>query len=129
MTRSYGPAAEKADISRIQSQIEALRDLLVEDAKRDTWRSLAELSVILTNRLKRKVPEASISAQLRHLRKPEHGRWTIAKRRRGRDLRIKFGYRYRVIPGTDSTWEYALILPDSVSRAFGANLPQQGAGL
>jgi hypothetical protein len=38
-------------------------------------------------------PVSSISAQIRHLRKPENGSYTILKRRRGRDESGLFEYR------------------------------------
>jgi len=40
-------------------------------------------------------PEASISAQLRHLRKPRFGGYTIDKRRRGGETQGLFEYRCR----------------------------------
>ncbi len=49
------------------------------------WRTLREIHVAIG------APEASISAQLRHLRKPRFGAWTVEKRYLGEGL-----YQYRV---------------------------------
>jgi hypothetical protein len=51
------------------------------------WLTLPELHVITGD------PVASVSAQIRHLRKPEHGTYTIKKRRRGESRRGLFEYR------------------------------------
>ena len=54
----------------MKTQLEQIRDLML-DGK---WRSLQEIADN-TN-----FAEPSISAQLRHLRKPQHGSYTLAKR-------------------------------------------------
>jgi hypothetical protein len=52
-----------------------------------TWKTLSQISEATGD------PEASISAQLRHLRKPRFGAHTVEKVHLGSGL-----YRYRVIP-------------------------------
>ncbi len=48
------------------------------DTMRDgRWRTLQEIADVTGD------PQASISAQLRHLRKPRFGGYTVEKRRRG----------------------------------------------
>jgi hypothetical protein len=51
------------------------------------WLTLPELHELTGD------PVSSISAQIRHLRKPEHGSHTIKKRRRGESRRGLFEYR------------------------------------
>ena len=60
----------------------------VFDSMRDaTWRTLQEIANITGD------PQASISAQLRHLRKPRFGCYTIENRRRGEPARGLYEYR------------------------------------
>jgi hypothetical protein len=85
MTQTFGPAYEAAlDGTRIQKQHERIRDYMM----RSGWRTLAEISKALA------YPEASISAQLRHLRKPEFGSYVVDKRRR--DNAGQWEYRVRI---------------------------------
>jgi hypothetical protein len=58
------------------TQRETLLMVLRLAAQYETWVTLAELAG------KTKFPPASISAQLRHLRKAKYGAWGIEKRRR-----------------------------------------------
>lgn len=51
------------------------------------WLTLPELHELTGD------PVSSVSAQLRHLRKPEHGSHVIKKRRRGESRRGLFEYR------------------------------------
>jgi len=64
-----------------------------------TWLTLPELNRLTGD------PVSSISAQMRHLRKPEHGSRTITKRRRGKSESGLF--EYRLLP-TDSQIEEIL---------------------
>jgi hypothetical protein len=59
-----------------RSQRETLLRVLRIAAQYETWVTLAELAA------KTKFPPASISAQLRHLRKEQYGGWAVEKRRR-----------------------------------------------
>ena len=72
-----------------RSQREVLLELLRWAARRDAWLTLDEMAG------KTKFPQASISAQLRHLRKPQYGGWTIKRRLRKAD-------------GLSLVWEYRL---------------------
>jgi hypothetical protein len=58
------------------TQRETLLTVLRLAAQNETWVTLAELAG------KTKFPPASISAQLRHLRKARYGGWVVEKRRR-----------------------------------------------
>jgi len=76
-------------------QRDVLRDVMLSARECETWLTLDELAK-LTH-----YPPASISAQLRHLRKPEYGGFVVEKRCRrvGKALRGEdFG----------AVWEYRL---------------------
>lgn len=59
-----------------ETQLEIIRELMLASSRRDEWLTLGEIA------LQTEFGEASISAQLRHLRKPQHGRYRVEKRRR-----------------------------------------------
>jgi biotin operon repressor len=59
-----------------RSQREVVRDVMLLAAIYDAWMSLEELAN------KTRYPQASISAQLRHLRKRQYGGFVVEKRRR-----------------------------------------------
>lgn len=61
------------DFARLTGQIKRVFDCMVDGE----WRTLSEISIVTGD------PEASISAQLRHLRKDRFGGHTVIKRRRG----------------------------------------------
>ena len=68
-----GPAYDpKLDHKRLTHQIKRVYDAAVGS----TWKTLAELEAETGD------PQASISAQLRHLRKPRFGGWQVDRRRR-----------------------------------------------
>lgn len=70
---TFGPAYEAAiDGPRIARQHEQIRDLCITGY----WRTLSEIAKLTG------YPEASVSAQLRHLRKPAFGEYIVDKRRR-----------------------------------------------
>lgn len=80
--KTFGPAYDPdLDGERLANQHEAIRDYML--ARK--WRTLAEIEERLH------YPQASISAQLRHLRKPEFGSYILTKRRR-----------------SGGTWEYRI---------------------
>lgn len=83
------------DERRLKTQIDRILELMV----RGQWLTLSEIARITGD------PESSISAQLRNLRKPEHGAHTIIKRHRGD-------------PGR-GLWEYCLIKPGYQADLFG----------
>lgn len=73
------------DFRRLSNQIERVRACM-QDGQ---WRTLDEISKTTGD------PHASISAQLRHLRKPRFGAFVVDKRARGeRDRGL---YEYRVL--------------------------------
>ena len=64
------------DARRLRSQREVIRDVMLAAANCDTWLTLSELRALT------RYGEASISAQLRHLRKMENGGYDVSKQRR-----------------------------------------------
>jgi DNA-binding CsgD family transcriptional regulator len=81
-----GPVYEREhDNSRLSKQHIAIFNLM-SDGK---WRTLKEIALVLG------YPESSISAQLRHLRKPRFGSHTVNKEIRGE--RKKGLYQYQLI--------------------------------
>jgi hypothetical protein len=82
--RTFGPAYdEQLDGARILKQHQVILAVMSSGK----WWTLAELE-FLTH-----FPQASISAQLRHLRKPAFGSYTVEKQRRGEG----------------GTWEYRVV--------------------
>ena len=82
-----GPSYEPVlDDMRLKGQMLRIVELMIDGE----WRSLNEINEETGD------PPASISAQLRHLRKPRFGSHIVDKRRRGDD--------------TTGLWEYRLIL-------------------
>ena len=77
---SYNPALDQV---RLTGQIKRIFDL-IKDGK---WRTLPEISYETGD------PEASISAQLRHLRKTRFGSHVVDKRRRGEETHGLWEYR------------------------------------
>jgi len=84
---TFGPAFnEKKDGDRIRQQMQAIHNLCSDGI----WRTLGVISKALG------YPEASVSAQLRHLRKEKFGAFVVKKRR---------------VTET-GLWEYQLLDPD-----------------
>ena len=85
--RTFGPIfSEEIDGPRIRKQHEVIRDHMLACG---AWRSLSEIAAHTG------FPEASISAQLRHLRKARFGSFGVSKRRRQTGGGT---WEYRVIP-------------------------------
>ena len=74
----------KLDRIRLTGQIKRIYDLMCDRV----WRTLGEIERVTGD------PQASISAQLRHLRKARFGGYVVLKRRRGAH--------------TQGLWEYSL---------------------
>jgi hypothetical protein len=85
---TFGPAYEREhDGLRLRTQLEVIRDVMLSAAECGAWLTLRELAGIT------RFGEASISAQLRHLRKPPFGSYLVEKRRRGNAARGVWEYR------------------------------------
>jgi hypothetical protein len=72
----------REDPRRYESQLAAILKLMRHAVVRGAWLTLNEIAKAT------EFGEASISAQLRHLRKKEHGGYRVEKRRR-RQLRLR----------------------------------------
>lgn len=84
IARYEGPVDPKVDFDRLQGQTRAIHDLMIDGV----WRTLSEIEQITG------YPQASISAQLRHLKKIRFGGHILNKQRRFEDK---------------GTWEYQLL--------------------
>jgi hypothetical protein len=80
---------------RIRVQREVIRDVMLSTAQCTTWLTLEELAK-LTH-----YPPASISAQLRHLRKRRFGGFAVTKRCRRADRGMRG-------EGFGAVWEYSV---------------------
>jgi hypothetical protein len=80
---------------RLRTQRDVLRDVMLSANECGAWLTLAELAAMT------RYPAASISAQLRHLKKPQFGNYELEKRMRdGSD--VYSGNAHGVV------WEYRL---------------------
>ena len=97
MSLHLAPAFDGADYSaehdgaRLATQLDDIRELMLDGA----WRTLSEISRWTGH------PAASVSAQLRNMRKPAHGAWNVERRPRGE--RTHGLFEYRVSPSTGET--------------------------
>lgn len=89
----YDPGKDKA---RLTGQILRVYDCMIDGE----WRTLAEVEGVTSD------PQASISAQLRHLRKDKWGGYILNKRRRG----------------DGGTWEYQLLSPEPIQEQGQLNM-------
>ena len=107
---SLAPRIGVYDARRLRSQREIIRDVMLSAADCDSWLTLGELRA-LTH-----YGEASISAQLRHLRKMENGGYDVTKRHREGASPER--------PGTDGrgecVWEYRITRGICLDRAGSA---------
>lgn len=73
------------DKERLTGQIRRVFDLMIDGR----WRTLSEIAKSTDD------PEASVSAQLRHLRKPRFGAFIVEKRNRGERKHGLFEYQLK----------------------------------
>jgi hypothetical protein len=97
---NVGPShGEKRRRRGRRTQRQILRDVMLSAAECATWLTLRELSCLT------RFGEASISAQLRHLRKPAYGAFLVEKRVReaapGRPEQTGAVWEYRMGQGRD----------------------------
>ena len=79
--QTFGPTCTDQDVPRLITQMEQIKAYV----RTHKWYTLAEIEAATG------YPQASISSQLRHLRKPKFGSFTVTKRRRA---------------ASGGTWEY-----------------------
>ena len=87
-----------------ETQLAAIRELMVRACARGVWLTLGEIAEAT------EFGEASISAQLRHLRKAHHGGFHVAKRRR-RAAGAAAIREIRDARRGPVTWEYRVLPP------------------
>ena len=75
-TDSYQNPIRSLDAEDLRTQVEVIRDVMLSASDCNTWLTLHEIAEMT------RYGEASISAQLRHLRKPTFGGYRVDKRRR-----------------------------------------------
>jgi hypothetical protein len=86
----FGPEYKsELDGARISTQMERIREYMLNAQ----WRTLGEIRADLERIFRCRFPESSISAQLRHLKKPAFGSHVLHKRRRGNGALGLFEYR------------------------------------
>jgi hypothetical protein len=84
---------QQIDGERLQTQLEVIAEVMLAAFNRGEWLSLAEIEE------RTGYPSASISAQLRHLRKKKFGGHKVEKRRRSHHDGGRGGtYEYMVCP-------------------------------
>lgn len=88
-------AKQRAAKVLVRKQREVIRDVMLSAGQCATWLTLDELSK-LTH-----YPPASISAQLRHLRKPRYGGFAVEKRCRAVNKAMR-------AEGVGALWEYSV---------------------
>jgi hypothetical protein len=87
---------KEPSLGPVRKQREVIRDVMLSAGQCATWLTLDELSK-LTH-----YPPASISAQLRHLRKPRYGAFAVVKRCRPVDRAMR-------AEGFGAVWEYSVL--------------------
>ena len=88
---------------RLRTQREVLRDVMLSANECEAWLTLAELAAMT------RYPAASISAQLRHLKKPQFGNYELEKR-----MRDAADFYSGIAHG--AVWEYRLMRREGVVR-------------
>jgi hypothetical protein len=81
---------------QLRRQREVIRDVMLSAGQCATWLTLDELAK-LTH-----YPPASISAQLRHMRKPQNGAYEVVKRCRTANKAMR-------AEGFGALWEYSVL--------------------
>ena len=86
------------DRESTRTQLEIVRDVMLSAAECDAWLTLTEISRMA------RFGEASISAQLRHLRREQFGGYRVEKRRR--ETEASSVITKMLAPGK---WEYHIV--------------------
>jgi hypothetical protein len=115
MMSTMWPLCEERGRETRDTQLDTIREIMLAAGARGAWLTLEEIAELT------EIGEASISAQLRHLRKLQHGRHRVEKRRRTLEQQAEEDTRERDIDrerhignvGEPVRWEYR-VLPPSV---------------
>jgi hypothetical protein len=93
----------KISLQENETQLAAIREVMMRALCGDVWLTLGEIAEAT------EFGEASISAQLRHLRKARHGRYRVEKRRRKTAVAVTES----VLAARNGTviWEYRVLPP------------------
>lgn len=97
---TYGPSYDaNLDHDRIANQMERITGLMLVASEANKWLTLGEIETHLKTMFPNvQFPQASISAQLRHLRKDAFGAYLVRKRRREPAYRGIWEYSVRKRP-------------------------------
>lgn len=102
--RIVEPLTDEPALEEDETQLAAIRDLMTRACARGIWLTLGEIAEAT------EFGEASISAQLRHLRKAHHGGYHVEKRRRHSAREAGTTPQLRDARRGPLIWEY-LVLP------------------
>jgi len=110
MRRTKQRSTRQQNVARMQlrKQREVIRDVMLSAGQCATWLTLDELAK-LTH-----YPPASISAQLRHMRKPRFGAYEVVKRCRTTNKAMR-------AEGFGAVWEYSVMQDRRVAVRKGTN--------
>jgi len=110
MRRTKQRSTKQQNVARLQlrKQREVIRDVMLSAGQCATWLTLDELAK-LTH-----YPPASISAQLRHMRKPRFGAYEVVKRCRTTNKAMR-------AEGFGAVWEYSVMQDRRVAVRKGRN--------
>jgi hypothetical protein len=95
----------EASLEEDETQLAAIRELMMRAFARGVWLTLGEIAEAT------EFGEASISAQLRHLRKAHHGGYRVEKRRRRPARAVGAMRKIRDARRGLVTWEYRVLPP------------------
>jgi hypothetical protein len=97
--------ANESSLEEDETQLAAIRELMRRALARGVWLTLGEIAEAT------EFGEASISAQLRHLRKAPHGGYRVEKRRRRLARAVGAMRKIRDARRGLVTWEYRVLPP------------------
>jgi hypothetical protein len=103
--RTLEAPTDEVCLEEDETQLAAIRELMTRARARGIWLTLAEIAEAT------EFAEASISAQLRHLRKAHHGGYHVEKRRRQSVRGAATMRKIRDARRGPMVWEYRVLPP------------------
>jgi len=103
--RALEAPTDEVCLEEDETQLAAIRELMTRARARGSWLTLAEIAEAT------EFAEASISAQLRHLRKAHHGGFHVEKRRRQAVRGAATMRKIRDARRGPMIWEYRVLPP------------------